>query len=280
MSLLALPDRAADADPLALAVVALLAGGYLFALSRDRRCWPRRRTGAWLAGCALLAVALGPPALLPAGPAGHMAQHLLIGMFAPLALVLGAPVTLLLRVAPPPVRRAVAGLLRARPLHVLAHPATAVLLSTGGLWLVLATPLYAAAESHRLLHHGLHLHYLLAGYLVAWSVAGPDPAPRRPGLPVRLGALLIASAGHSVLAKYLYAHADTLPPGLAERDADGLRAAARLMYYGGDLAELLLAIALFGAWYGRRWSRAKRGPHAPTGGQVGRYSTSGRPGVP
>ncbi|MEU6203781.1 cytochrome c oxidase assembly protein [Micromonospora musae] len=281
MSLLAVPDRVtAGADPLPLAVVALLAGGYLFALSRDRRGWPRRRTGAWLAGCALLAVALGPPALLPAGHAGHLAQHLLLGMFAPLALVLGAPMTLLLRVAPPPVRRAVARVLRARPFHVLAHPATAVLLSTGGLWLVLVTPLYVATESHRLLHHGLHLHYLLAGYLLAWSVAGPDPAPRRPGLPVRLGALFVAAAGHSALAKYLYAHADALPPGLAERDVDELRAAAQLMYYGGDLAELLLATVLFAAWYRRRSSRPVRGPGGSAPGQVGRYSTSGRPGVP
>ncbi|MEU5562605.1 cytochrome c oxidase assembly protein [Micromonospora musae] len=281
MSLLAVPERAAaGADQLPLAVVALLAGAYLFALSRDRRGWPRRRSGAWLAGCALLAVALGPPALLPAGHAGHVAQHLLLGMFAPLALVLGAPMTLLLRVAPTPARRAAAVLLRARPFHVLAHPATAVLLSTGGLWLVLVTPLYAATESHRLLHHGLHLHYLLAGYLFAWSVAGPDPAPRRPRLPVRLGALFIAAAGHSVLAKYLYAHADTLPPGLPERDVDGLRAAAQLMYYGGDLAELLLATALFAAWYRRRSTRANRPAGPPAGGQVGRYSTSGRPGVP
>lgn len=244
------------ADPLPLAAVALLASAYLFGVSRDRRGWRRRRTAAWLAGCALLAVALGPPALLPAGPSGHMAQHLLLGMLAPVALVFGAPVTLLLRVARPPVRRAVGRLLRSRPVHLLGHPATAVLLGTGGLYLVLLTPLYAAAESHRWLHHGLHLHYLLAGYLFAWSVAGPDPAPRRPGLPVRAGALFVAAAGHAVLAKYLYARADTLPPGLDGRDVAALREAARLMYYGGDLAELLLATALFAAWYRRRAPRA------------------------
>ncbi|MGK5738032.1 cytochrome c oxidase assembly protein [Micromonospora sp. URMC 103] len=259
-----------------LVAVALLAGGYLFAVTRDGRGWRRRRTLAWLTGCALLAVALGPPGLLPAGPPGHMAQHLLLGMFAPLALALGAPVTLLLRVAPPGLRRAVGRVLRARPVHLLAHPATAALLSTGGLWLVLLTPLYAAAEGNPWLHHGLHLHYLLAGYLFAWSVVGPDPAPRRPGLPVRAGALLVAAAGHSVLAKFLYAHAETLPPALGERDVDALHAAARLMYYGGDLAELLLAVALFAWWYRRGAARVP----APPAGQVGRYSISGRPGVP
>ncbi|MEU8252810.1 cytochrome c oxidase assembly protein [Micromonospora inaquosa] len=231
--------------------VALLAGGYLLAAVRDPRGWDHRRTAAWLVGCALLAVAVGPLAQTPGDPRGHMAQHLLLGMLAPLGLVLGAPVTLLLHVAPAPVRRLVGRLLRARPLHLLAHPVTAALLTTGGLALVLLTPLYAAAERQPVLHHAVHLHYLAAGYLFAWSLAGPDPAPRRPGLAVRVGALLVAAAGHAVLSKYLYAQAETLPPGLTDRDPEAFRSAAQLMYYGGDLAELLLAVAVFTTWYHR-----------------------------
>ncbi|MEU8014809.1 cytochrome c oxidase assembly protein [Micromonospora parva] len=240
---------------LPLVLVAVLAGGYLLAAVRDPRGWGLRRTAAWLVGCAVLAVAVGPLAQTPGDPRWHMAQHLLLGMLAPLGLVLGAPVTLLLHVAPPPVRRLVGRLLRARPLHLLAHPVTAALLSTGGLALVLLTPLYAAAERHPALHHAVHLHYLAAGYLFAWSLAGPDPAPRRPGLAVRVGALLTAAAGHAVLAKYLYAQAETLPPGLTDRDPEAFRSAARLMYYGGDLAELLLAVALFATWYHSRRPR-------------------------
>ncbi|MFK4241951.1 cytochrome c oxidase assembly protein [Micromonospora chokoriensis] len=231
--------------------VVVLAGVYLLAAVRDQRGWDHRRTAAWLAGCALLAVAVGPLGWLAGDPRGHMAQHLLFGMLAPLGLVLGAPVTLLLRVSPPSVRRATGRLLGARALHLLAHPVTAALLTTGGLALVLLTPLYAVAERQPVLHHALHLHYLAAGYLFAWSLAGPDPAPRRPGLAVRIGALIGAAAGHSVLAKYLYAHAETLPPGLTDRDPEAFRSAAQLMYYGGDLAELLLAVALFATWYAR-----------------------------
>ncbi|MGW3785047.1 cytochrome c oxidase assembly protein [Micromonospora chokoriensis] len=231
--------------------VVVLAGVYLLAAVRDQRGWDHRRTAAWLAGCALLAVAVGPLGWLAGDPRGHMAQHLLLGMLAPLGLVLGAPVTLLLRVSPPSVRRATGRLLGARALHLLAHPVTAALLTTGGLALVLLTPLYAVAERQPVLHHVLHLHYLAAGYLFAWSLAGPDPAPRRPGLAVRIGALIGAAAGHSVLAKYLYAHAETLPPGLTDREPEAFRSAAQLMYYGGDLAELLLAVALFATWYAR-----------------------------
>ncbi|MDG4778846.1 cytochrome c oxidase assembly protein [Micromonospora sp. WMMD961] len=240
--------------------VVLLAGVYLLAAVRDPRGWDHRRTIAWLVGCALLAVAVGPLGRLSDDPRGHMAQHLLLGMLAPLGLVLGAPVTLLLRVSPPPVRRTVGRLLRARPLHLLAHPVTAALLSTGGLALVLLTALYAVAERQPVLHHALHLHYLAAGYLFAWSLVGPDPAPRRPGLAVRVGAQIGAAAGHSVLAKYLYAHAETLPPGLVDRDPVEFQSAAQLMYYGGDLAELLLAVALFATWYAHRTRRPVRPP--------------------
>ncbi|MFC6091320.1 cytochrome c oxidase assembly protein [Saccharothrix lopnurensis] len=180
-----------------------------------------------------------------------MARHLLLGMVAPLGLVLGAPVTLLLRVADPRTRRWVGRVLRSRPVHVLGHPAVAALLSVGGLYAVVLTPLHRAAEHDLVLHHVLNLHHLAAGYLFTWSIAGPDPAPRRPGTTTRAVVFVLAAAAHAVLAKLLYADALALPP-TGAGDAEALRAAARLMYHGGDLAELALATALFAGWYRRR----------------------------
>src|SRR5690606_5215246 len=107
-------------------------------------------------------------------------------------------------------------------------------------------------------HQLIHLHYLLAGCLYAWVVAGPDPAPRRPGLAGRVALLVAASAAHACLAKLLYAGADRLPPGLADRDPAAWQAAAELMYYGGTGADLLLATALFAAWYRRRGPAYRR----------------------
>ncbi|GAA3155197.1 hypothetical protein GCM10010466_52700 [Planomonospora alba] len=245
----------ATALPVLLPVLAC-AVVYLVAARRAAagpRGWSRLRTASWLTGCAALAAAVSPPghALLPAGATGHMVQHLVLGMFAPLALVLAAPVTLLLRTAPVPYRRRAARLLRSPLPHVLGHPVTAAALNAGGLLLVMLTPLYAATLTSPVLHHAVHLHYLAAGYLFAWAVAGPDPAPRRPGTAVRVAALVGAAAVHAWLAKHLYAHAPALPPG-AGADAADLRRAAQVMYYGGDLAELLLATALFAAWYRRR----------------------------
>ncbi len=69
---------------------------------RETRSWSHWRTASFTFGAALLIFALVPTlSPYPAGDfRGHMHQHLLLGMYAPLALVLGAPMTLLLRSIP------------------------------------------------------------------------------------------------------------------------------------------------------------------------------------
>lgn len=231
--------------------LAVLAGGYLLLVARVRRLnsgrtWSSWRTVAFLGGVALLAVALLPP-LAPFAHQdfrGHMLQHLLIGMYAPLALVLGAPVTLLLRALPAPYPRRLTALLRCRPAHWLANPVTALVLSVGTLPVLYFTPLYGALSGQPLAHLLLHAHFLLSGCLFAWVIAGPDPAPVRPSVPVRLVVLGVAVAAHAVVSQLLYAGVfATVPAPAAE-----VRGGAEIMYYGGDIAELLLAAALVSTW--------------------------------
>ncbi|WP_251152881.1 cytochrome c oxidase assembly protein [Cellulosimicrobium sp. Marseille-Q4280] len=234
---------------LVLAALGVVAWAYLVLALRqhaDPRGWSPWRTASFLGGVALLAAALVPAlSPLPTGSfADHMYRHLLVGMYAPLALVLGAPVTLVLRSVGPRAGRRVGRLLRRRPVQVLAHPVTAVLLSVGTLYVVYLTPLYAATTQHPTLHHLVHLHFLAAGYLFAYALAGPDPAPHRPSVRARLVVLGVAIAAHAVLAQLLYAGAFVAVPGPA---ADR-RTGAELMYYGGDLAVVLLALALVSTW--------------------------------
>jgi putative membrane protein len=161
-------------------------------------------------------------------------------MVAPLGLVLGAPVTLLLRTLPVRTARRLSRVLRSRPLRVVTHPLTALLLTIGGLAALYFTPLYARTLAVPALHDLVLLHLLLSGALFAWAIAGPDPAPHRPPVRVRLVVLGVAIAAHAALAQLLYAGLYVQVPAT---DADR-QAAATLMYYGGDLAELLLAFAL------------------------------------
>ncbi|MFD1213104.1 cytochrome c oxidase assembly protein, partial [Arthrobacter sp. GCM10027362] len=246
----------------------------LLALARRRepRGWSGRRTAAFLAGAGLLVSALVPQ-LSPFPPhdfRGHMYQHLLVGMYAPIGLALGAPVTLLLRSLPAPRARAIGRLLRSRPVQMLARPATALALNLGGLAVLYFTPLYAAAAGHPVLHGAVMFHFLAAGYLFAWAVAGPDPAPHRPSVPVRLVLLGAAIAGHAVLSQLLYAGLFVQVPAPALQ----LRQAGELMYYGGDIAELLLALALVSTWRPDRRGAALRedpGGSARRGSQPGNW---------
>ncbi|TXS46966.1 cytochrome c oxidase assembly protein [Streptomyces sp. t39] len=242
-------------------LVVLLAGGYLVLAGRARRRhpqagWSRWRTGWFLAGCVLLAVGLLPP-IAPWAHSdfrGHMFQHVLIGMYAPLGLVLGAPVTLLLRSLPAAQGRRLVGLVRSRPVHVLANPVTALVLSVGTLGLLYFTPLYNAMSAGTGMHWLLHAHFLLAGCLFAYVMAGPDPAPARPGVPVRLVVLGVAIAAHAVISQLMYGGfgIDIHAP------VDQVRGGAEIMYYGGDIAELLLAVALVATW--RPQAAARRAP--------------------
>ncbi|WP_433005442.1 cytochrome c oxidase assembly protein [Kribbella sp. CA-294648] len=245
-------DSAAGDAWLPFAVVLVLlagaVGAYLWMTRRTTRGWRSTRTAAWVAGCLVVAVSMSPLLADRADPVAHMAQHLLLGMVAPLGLVLGAPVTLVLASSTPAVRRRVARVLRWRVVHLLGHPVSAAVLSVGGLAVVMLTSAYGALERYPLLHHAVHLHYLASGYLFAWSIAGPDPAPRRPGLPVRVAVLIAAAAAHSVLAKVVYAQAASLPMSEGQ-SVEVVQRAARLMYYGGDLAEVLLATLLFSSWF-------------------------------
>ncbi|XVV17336.1 cytochrome c oxidase assembly protein [Actinoplanes sp. CA-131856] len=234
----------ADGGLILLAVVAA-AVGYEALATRGPRPWPWWRTAFFLAGCAALAAGFSP---WPPDFRAHMLQHLLIGMLAPLGLVLGAPVTLLLRTLPRPAARAVARLMRHRLVHAVAHPVVALTLNLGGLAVLFLTPLYAATTRSPALHMLVHVHFLLAGYLFAWVIAGPDPAPKRPSVPARLVILGVAVAFHAVLSQLMYAGALVdLPVPAAER-----RGGADLMYYGGDIAELMLAAALVTGWRPRR----------------------------
>ena len=257
----------APAAALLVAPVALYSAGVVVRRRRTGRAWSGWRTASVVAGCVLLAVAVAPPTEQWGHDdlRGHMVQHLLLGMVAPLALVLAAPATLLLGAGPLSLRRAMAVALRSRVVHVLVHPVTAAVVSLGGLYLLYLTPLYAVSRHDTTVHHLVHVHLVLAGYLVAWSLAGPDPARGRPGVATRLVVLVVAGGAHAVLAKLLYSRAPALPPDAGVGVLE-VQDAARWMYYGGDVVEVLLAGAVLAWWYRQRVRADRRCAQPVTSG--------------
>ena len=249
-----LSHAAASGSPAGWVAPVLLTGallGYLgLAVRGCRRGWRPWRLASFLLGAMLWGWALSPAfdAAADEDFGVHMAQHLLMAMLAPTALVLGAPVTVALRGLPPAQARLLGRLLRSRPAHVLAHPVTALVLSSGVLVALYFSPLYAATTTNPSLHALVHLHLAASGYLFAWVIAGPDPAPQRPTVRTRLVVLGAAVAVHASVAQLLFA-------GLlvqVHEPVGQMQAAGNLMYFGGDVAELLLAAALLATWRPRR----------------------------
>lgn len=232
----------------------LLSGLSLLALSfylmgvyqqrASRRKWSHWRTASFISGILVLLIALLPQiaAFAHHDLRGHMVQHLLVGMIAPLGLVLGAPVLLILRSAPRSFSRQLVIWLRSPFIRFISHPVTALMLNIGGMYLLYLTPLYVAVLESPLLHALVHWHFLVAGCLFTWAIAGLEPMPRRPSWRFRLTVLFISMATHAFLAKAMYAYG--WPAGTGQ-SLEVVQSAAKYMYYGGDLAELLLVIALF-----------------------------------
>lgn len=254
------------AELLAAVAALLVAVAYVLAAGRLRRrgdAWPRWRDVSFTAGGTGTAWATAGE--LPGGPfTGHMIQHLVVGMAAPLLLVVARPVTLALRALAPGRGRGLLLVLARSPLvGRLVFPPLAALLDVGGLWLLHRTELFAAMRQQPVLHGVVHAHMLAAGLLFAFAVCQLDPVRRRSSIAVRGATLLAAGAAHGVLAKTLYA----LPPPGTDFTAADLHTGAQLMFYGGDVVEAALAVVLGLAWYtagGRARARHTRRTRYPS----------------
>lgn len=228
-----------------LGVLILASAAYITgALRVGFRRATRWRTAAWCVGAGSIAAALSPSfmAYAHADIRGHMLQHLALGMFAPIGLVLAAPVTLALRNLPRAGAAVLVRLLSARPVRWLSHPITAALLDIGAMFVLYLTPLYATAQANATLGAWLRLHFIVAGCLFTWSILGIDAAPHRAGRRTRLAVLFLAMAAHGALSKYMYLHG---APAGVDASFAARQQAAQLMYYGGDIAALLVAAAFF-----------------------------------
>ncbi len=258
---------------LAAGVSAAYAGAALASRRRGRR-WPLHRIALWIAGIAAgLASVVGPLAAAAHDSfQAHMVGHLLAGMIAPILLVLAAPVTLALRTLPVTPARRLSRVLSSVPARVVTHPITALVLSTGGLWLIYMTPVLGMMRDSMMVHVVVHAHMLLAGYVFIAALIGLDPRPHPTPRALLACVLVVSVAAHGVLAKMLYAN----PPG--EFAGSDVRAGAQLMYYAGAWVEAAVIIVFCAQWYRaadpvrRTRGRRLQGDRPPSPGRRERLS--------
>lgn len=168
--------------------------------------WPVGRTIAWLSGCAFLLIATssGVGRYMPAMFSMHMVAHMMLSMLVPVLLVLGGPITLLLRVLPaagkedpPGLREWVQIALHSSFSRFLTHPLVATSLFIGGFYGLYLSGLYDAAVDVHAAHLAMNVHFLLSGYLFYWVVIGIDPSPRRLPPVAKLGIVLVSLPLHA-----------------------------------------------------------------------------------
>lgn len=231
-----------------IAAVAILAYAALYAAGvRRMRRWPASRSVCFGAGLALLAVALLAP--LDDRLSGHMAQHLILGVAAPLCLAAGAPVRLALGALRNP--RPLARVLHALPLTPLVGwgAFTAVLLTTH------LTGLFELGVRHPLVHGLEHVALLAAGLLFWVPLLGADPLPHRSGPAARLAWLLAAMPPMGLVGARLLTGGVAYPsyPSLADQ-----RTAAGVMWGAGALLMAAATVVIVFAALLREEARQRR----------------------
>lgn len=219
---------------------------------------PRWRAWAWYAGLVVLFVALQSPigtydtTLFSV----HMVQHLLMAMVAAPLLALGAPITLLLRVASPRIRqRVILRVLHSWPLRLASFPVVAWVLFAGVMWATHFSGLYNAALDDPLAHFAEHALYLGTALLFWWPVVGADPSPWRMSHPLRIGYLLVGMPQSSFLGlailsapEPLYPHYATLSRDWGPTPLADQQLAGAIMWGGGDMLFLLAVILAVWVW--------------------------------
>ncbi len=258
-------------DPWILGLLGLLTLTYLTGV---RRLWrtagrgrglPRRRADAYLAGVAVLVLALVSPidAIGETLFSAHMVQHMLLMVVAAPLLVLGRPEIALLWALPQPHRKRIATLpRRSRPLRIgwkaLSHPLSVLALHVGTLWLWHVPTLYQAALANSLLHGLEHAMYLGTAMLFWWALLRAGRMGRWPGYGAGIlyvfGAALQSGALGALL---LFARAPWYPahaPGAELWGIDLLvdqQLAGTLMWVPAGLVYTAAILLLFVAWLRR-----------------------------
>ena len=118
-------------DPLVLGACAAAGALYVWGMLRSRRRWPAWRALSFLAGLAVVLLALlsGIDRYADELLSVHVIEHLLLILLAPVLILWGAPLRLALRACPPAGVHLIARLLRGRLARLLTRPACGFALS-------------------------------------------------------------------------------------------------------------------------------------------------------
>jgi cytochrome c oxidase assembly factor CtaG len=253
-----------------LTAAVYLAGVWAMRRRGDR--WPIGRTAAFLGGMVAAAVAtvsgLGTydDTLLSV----HMVQHMVLSMVVPLAMALGAPLTLALRTLRRRPRGWLLVVLHSRIARVLSFPPLTFVLFVITPWALYFSGWYPATLHHDYLHEMTHLHMVLVGCLFFWPLMGVDPVPGRIGYPARMLLVALTLPFHAFMGVTIMAqrrliggdwypdlHHGPMGAWLPAPHADQ-NVAGGILWSSGDAVGLMFFAVLFAQWVRSSMAEARR----------------------
>jgi putative copper resistance protein D len=214
-----------DPDGLMIGILVFAVALYVrgvVALSRRGDKWPVGRTIAFALGIAAIdfATSGGLGVYSRFAFSNHMLAHMVLGMIAPIGIVLGAPITLALRTLPIGrsknelgIRGAFINLLHSRLGKFYANPIVALAIFDGSLFALYFTPLFGDLMLSHSGHLFMNVHFILAGYLFFQSIIGIDPMPIKIPYIVRIVVLFAAMSIHAFFSVALMSSSALLDNG-------------------------------------------------------------------
>ena len=203
----------------------------------------------------------------------HMMSHMVLGMIAPIGLVLGAPMTLALRTLPQGrtsdergVRGSLLAALHSKIGVIYTNPIVALAIFDGSLFALYFTDLFAVLMQSHIGHLFMSLHFLAAGFLFFFIIIGVDPNPRRVHHLVQIVILFAAMSIHAffsvalmstttLIDKGFYASLQT--PWLGDALADQ-KLGGSIGWAMGEIPILIALVATFINWMRDDSREAKR----------------------
>ncbi|HEY9292649.1 MAG TPA: cytochrome c oxidase assembly protein [Microlunatus sp.] len=272
---------------LLLVVSALMIGLYIwgvFKLLHAGNRWPISRTICWIVGWLMVVTLIGSRmwTYSSATFSWHMVVHMTLNMGAPVLLVLGGPITLMLRTTrahgagePVGLHDVITRLLNWRLVQTLMHPMLIWLIFVGSLYVLYFSPLFGLAMRYHWAHQLMAVHFLIIGYLFYWLVIGVDRPPRSLPHIAKLGYIFAAMpfhaffavavlSGGAIIGENFYVSLNL--PWLTDLAAQQ-RAGGQVTWATGEIPLFIVIVALVAQWFQSDQREARRTDRAQDSGR-------------
>ncbi|GAB2563750.1 cytochrome c oxidase assembly protein [Leucobacter ruminantium] len=251
---------------------------YLLAVRLLRRrgdSWPVGRTISWTLGWLTVIVVTSSGFGKYSAPdfGVHMVVHMSLNMLAPILMVLGGIVTLLLRATSgdspwAPAHAWITRVLHWRFLRFVYHPLLVFVLFVGSYYALYFTGIFETLMRYHWGHQLMNVHFLIVGYLYYSLVIGVDRPPRPLPHIGKLGFVLAAMPFHAFFGVILMSGSREGPLvaenfyqylGLPWADLSAAQAMGGGVAWAGGEIPLMLVVIVLGVQWSRQDSReAKR----------------------